>query len=210
MTRTPKERTRAPKATLLPLLGLAALVAFQGPAARGASVASYLKNRQPPPDIKASEAKALENYLDGGPALWTRKGPPLWPQGLVLTDSKGALLNKPAVNYLFWKRGQNIALFDARHPRIAPLFQQYNNVQKQILNQIYAQYQAKTAAKTTATASRAVRKAAMQVLTEDTTSGHQFAAQVITPVPEPASIASMIVVFAAGSVWWHSRLRKGA
>src|SRR5260370_348675 len=153
MTLFSTARKCALRPKLVAYLGLSALAAIGGVPARGASIASYLKHHASPPHIQATEVKALQTFLAGGPTHWAAALPPKFPNGLVIADSTGNLLNKPVVNYLIWKRDLNTAYFDARHPRVAPLFQQYDNQNAQILAAIYAQYPPKAHA-ATSTASR--------------------------------------------------------
>jgi hypothetical protein len=132
--------------------------------------------------------------------------PPKFPNGLVIADSTGNLLNKPVVNYLIWKRDLNTALFDARHPRVAPLFQQYDNQKAQILAAIYAQFAPK-GHPATRTASLSARTSKFQVLTPPPTVAAQTLSNDVLTVPEPASVVSTLLVFASAGAWWRVRRR---
>jgi hypothetical protein len=206
MIRLLTARKCALRPKLVAYLGLSALAAIGGVPARGASIASYLKHHASPPHIQATEVKALQTFLAGGPTHWAAALPPKFPNGLVIADSTGNLLNKPVVNYLIWKRDLNTAYFDARHPRVAPLFQQYDNQKAQILAAIYAQYPPKAHA-ATGTASLSARTAKFQVLTPPATVAAQNLSNDVLTVPEPASVVSTLVVFASAGAWWRARRR---
>jgi len=208
MTFLSAARKCALRPKLVAFLGLSALATIGGVPARGASIASYLKHHASPPHIEAAEVKALQTFLAGGPTHWAVAKPPKFPNGLVIADSTGNLLNKPVVNYLIWKRDLNTAYFDARHPRVAPLFQQYDNQKAQILAAIYAQYPPK-AHSPTSTASLSGRTAKMQVLIPPPVAAQDLGNDVLT-VPEPASVISTLVVFASAGAWWRFRRRASA
>ena len=187
---------------LIASLGISALVVAGVNPVRGASIASYLKNRHAPPDIQAGEVNSLKQYFAGGPLHWASNQAPKLPQGLVLTDSTGNLLNKPVVNFLIWKRDLAPKKFDARHPKIAPLFQQYDNQRGQILASIYAQYKQAPKAFGTSAALKS-RTSSLQVLTNPPKVAAQGLTTTAQPVPEPASVASTLCLFAAGGLWYR-------
>src|SRR5579883_1894021 len=62
------------------------------------------------------ELKELEKFLAGGPRLWINVKPPKLPAGLSIENPDGTLKNNDLVAYLEWRRAQDPAFFDARHP----------------------------------------------------------------------------------------------
>jgi hypothetical protein len=173
------------------------------------------------PHVSGDEPPALRQFLAGGQAHWAVAEPPRFPKGLDIKNPDGTLrTSSPVVQYLIWMRDRDPALFDRRHPRIAPLFQQY------------AQAQAHPQQLATAVRQPS-HGAAFQVLIPPTASGDatgqkakdgsagggtspvptpapQVMVPLPAPVPEPAPLASTLLLFGAAGGWWHRRRRASA
>jgi hypothetical protein len=202
------------------LIGLA-VSCLSGPgAARGATLPSQILAHinahtaaTHPTHLNAEEVQDLKSYLAQGPTYWASHPAPRFPNSLILANRNGTLLHSPAVTYLTWKRAQDPVLFDWRHPRIAPLFQQASRSAAQTLA---------SAQQLAQSISQASHTARLQILTPTTDTASHAAtgttgsvtktgtpatsAEVLAaPVPEPASVATTLLLFGAAGAWCRRR-----
>jgi hypothetical protein len=221
MTQNRRDRTRVRPRRKVALIGLAALtltVTGQGTADAATLPSQILRHinnyyrQHNPIEVSGSDVTALQTFLAKGPAFWAKNTPPKFPEGLILSYPNGALRPTQVVAYLAWKRAQDPILFDWRHPRIAPLFQQYTQTSTQAQAQVVAR-----------TIGQASHSAGFQVLlpppgasagtptvgTGSPASGTPHTSPEIlvspAPVPEPASVVSTLLLFGAAGGWWNRR-----
>jgi hypothetical protein len=164
--------------------------------------------------VSGSEIRALQTYLAKGPTFWASNPAPKFPQGLILSYPNGALRATPVTEFFAWQRAQNPILFDWRHPRIAPLFQQYTATTSQAL----AHNLATTIQKSVrGTGLQTLNSTAAATATASPTTGTGASSRIPVdpippplpaPVPEPASVASALLLFTAAGWWWQARRRR--
>lgn len=167
----------------------------------------------------SSAIQALNQFLAGGPNKWSVEAPYPIPPGLKsqVIGSDGNLKNTPLTQYLVWKRDQAPTFFDSHHKGLAAAMQ-HNDLLRQeaqiqaVAQMIQSAQAANTQASTAATTAATTTSAASTTSTSTTS---QVAAQTLAaetlvapaPVPEPASIASTLLLFSAAGIWRHRRLR---
>lgn len=173
--------------------------------------------------VTRHEMKQLDAFLKKGPAFWSISAPLRIPNGVQsqVLGTDGALKDTLLTRYLVWKRDQAPIFFDKRHPTLATAMQHNDDLRQQ------AQLQSLLSAIT-----QPPKSAAFQVLTPPppssstttaatesasapgSSSSVQAMAQTIdgspaaaASVPEPASVASTVVLFGLAGLWRFRRLR---
>ena len=197
-------RVKRPRLTRLAVFGLGLLIAVLPSSAGSATI------KITPPRVVPTEAQiqSLESHLAGGVDHWINEAPFPIPAGLTIVHRDGALKSNMLVSYLEWRRDQDPAFFDRRHPNVGAILAQDTTTTTTST--------APNSTTTTSAVSSATMQAA-QMLTPPSnvasggssgSAGQGVAeAQILgapTPVPEPSSVATALILFGAAA-WWRRR-----
>ena len=165
----------------------------------------------------SSAIQALNKFLAGGPNKWSVEAPYPIPPGLKsdVIGSNGDLLDTPLAQYLVWKRDQAPTYFDAHHKGLAAAMQHNDllrqEAQIQSVEQMIQTAQTANSSTSAATTTAATTSTTSTTGTSTTTQAAQtLAAQTLVspaPVPEPASIATTLLLFGAAVIWQRRQLR---
>lgn len=175
--------------------------------------------------VSQQQLQDLNAFLKKGPAYWSVTAPYRIPAGLQsqVLSTDGTLKDTLLTRYLVWKRDQAPEFFDSRHKSLAAAMQQNDSLRTQA--QVLAIQKFLTAASTSTsqttstqqllptTSSSTTTAATTSTASSSSTSATHTtnpAAQTLgdpAPVPEPASVASTLVLFGAAGLWQRRRLR---
>lgn len=195
-------------------LGLAGPLVLGGGRLDAATIKGHVHSF--PTNMSHQRRVDLQEFLVGGPAHWAVTRSPQFPAGLSITNPNGTLKSNSLVNFLFWDRQHAPALFDHRHPRIAPLLQSLTKTTN-----------AAQMLQVPATISQSSHSSAFMVLVPPTSdpsagkgsvtvsaaqsasaSGSNATAEELvapSPVPEPSSVISTLALFGLASGWYRLR-----